>query len=396
MINENDRGLTPAPLLQFDAASPANDLRGQMHAAVSEVLFIENEDWTPGQAISGSYTGTLIMESEAAYDRLDERFKALNHTPMLAEADGKQIVRAIRGRINVRPRAWWPNALLLALTVLCLLLIGASTELFPRVLETPDQLLLGLPYAIGILLILGSHELGHYFAARIHKVAVSLPYFIPLPDAFGTLGAFIQLREPMRNRKVLLDIGAAGPLIGLLFAIPVLIIGLKTSPVEPTPIMRVFSFDLQSTANYASEGNSILYAAIKILVFGEFLPNGMTDVSINQLTLAGWVGLLVTGLNLIPVGQLDGGHVIYSLIGERARLLYIPVLVALGVASINYPTWILWLFLLLLLGRVYATPLDSVTRLNPARRAIAVLALVMFIVVFMPIPLQGYNNVARW
>lgn len=394
MINETDRGLTPAPLLNFDAASPANDLRGQMHAAVSEVLFVETEEWTPGSAISASYTGTLIVESEAAYTQLDEKFKALNHVPILAEQNGKHVIRAIRGRFNLRPREWWPNALLFGLTVLSLLYVGASQEI---IVENPLQIFVGLPYAIGVLLILGSHELGHYFAARIHKVAVSLPYFIPvpLPGTFGTLGAFIQLREPMRNRKVLLDIGAAGPLVGLIFAIPILIIGLKTSPVLPSPVMQIFMLKSGSAA-YILEGNSILYAVLKTLVFGRFLPDGMSDVFINQLTMAGWTGLLVTGLNLIPVGQLDGGHAIYSLIGERARRLYLPVLVGLGVASLFYPGWALWLFILLFLGRVYATPLDSVTKLNRTRRIIAIIALIAFLLIFMPIPLQEVYIQGWW
>ena len=172
----------------------------------------------------------------------------------------------------------------------------------------------GLPYTIAILLILGSHELGHYFAARHHKLAVTLPYFIPAPfiSLIGTFGAFIQLREPMRNRKVLLDVGAAGPLTGLVFAIPILLIGLATSqvgPIQPGGMV---------------EGNSLLYALAKIIVFGRFLPNGSVDVYVNQLAWAGWTGLLVTALNLIPIGQLDGGHILYSLIGERARMPVLP------------------------------------------------------------------------
>ncbi len=141
-------------------------------------------------------------------------------------------------------------------------------------------------------------------------------------------------------------------------------------------------------AGYIAEGNSILYMLAKFVVFGHFLPDGMKDVTINQLTWAGWTGLLVTALNLIPVGQLDGGHVIYSLIGERARILFIPLIAALGLLSIFFQEWLLWVVLLLVLGRVYATPLDSITRLDTRRRVIAIIALVMFILVFMPVPLQ--------
>src|SRR5690606_26585459 len=127
---------------------------------------------------------------------------------------------------------------------------------------------------------LGSHELGHYFAARHHKIAVTLPYFIPAPfvSFLGTFGAFIQLREPMRNRKVLLDIGAAGPLTGLIFPIPIVFIGLATSTVGPM------------TPGGYLEGNSFLYALAKTIVFGRFLPDGQVDVYMNQLAMAGWAG----------------------------------------------------------------------------------------------------------
>ncbi len=277
--------------------------------------------------------------------------------------------------------------MLFVLTIFSLLYVGATSEigLFSRL----DQILIGWPYALGVLLILGTHELGHYFAARYHKVAVTLPFFIPLPlpGTLGTLGAFIQLREPMRNRKVLLDIGAAGPLAGLIVAIPVLLIGLKTSPVLLSPVIDLFTLKSQ-TVIYVLEGNSILYALAKIIVFGRFLPSGMHDVFINQLASAGWTGLLVTGLNLIPVGQLDGGHALYSLIGEQARRLYYPFIVVLALLATVYTGWLIWIVLLFAFGRVYATPLDMITPLNPRRRLIAVIALIVFVLVAMPIPFQ--------
>jgi len=194
----------------------------------------------------------------------------------------------------------------------------------------------------------------------------------------------------MRNRRVLLDIGAAGPLAGLIVAIPVLLIGLRTSPVLPSPVLDVFM--LKSTsASYVLEGNSILYALAKILVFGQFLPDGMRDVYINQVAQAGWTGLLVTALNLVPIGQLDGGHTLYSLIGERARLVYLPLLALLGLLTLISGSWLLWVILLLMFGRVYATPLDSITRLDTRRRVVAIVTLIVFILVFMPIPLQQFS-----
>ncbi|MBC7810657.1 MAG: site-2 protease family protein, partial [Burkholderiales bacterium] len=195
-------------------------------------------------------------------------------------------------------------------------------------------------------------------------------------SAFGTLGAFIQLREPMRNRKTLLDVGAAGPLAGLIVAIPILLIGLSTATVGPI------------TPGGAVEGNSVIYALAKIIIKGHFLPDGEFDVYVNQMTWAGWTGLLVTALNLIPIGQLDGGHILYSLIGEKARRFYYPVLLAMIALVFVSDAWLLWVILLLLFGRVYATPLDMITPLDKRRRAIAIFSLVVFVLVFVPIPLS--------
>jgi membrane-associated protease RseP (regulator of RpoE activity) len=241
----------------------------------------------------------------------------------------------------------------------------------------PFELWRGLPYAISILLILGAHELGHYFAARHHKLAVTLPYFIPAPliGFLGTFGAFIQLREPMRNRKMLLDVGAAGPLAGLVFAIPILLIGLANSPVGPIPSEGML------------EGNSLLYATAKIVTFGRMLPDGQDDVTINQMAQAGWAGLLITALNLIPLGQLDGGHILFSLIGNKARRFYYPLMAcAIALAILSPGTWILWVILLLLLGRVYAAPLDMITPLDSQRRLIGIVSLVIFFLTFVPLP----------
>src|SRR5262245_2021455 len=210
------------PILQTPA--PANDLRARLRSAVEEVFFVESEQHDLPEPITASYTGRLTMDSVAAYDRLDNVFKTLDHVPIFMVQGDRQVIRAMRGRFKPAPRPWWPNALLLALTILSLLYVGATEELQRLDLPSVFDLLRGWPYALSVMLILGTHELGHYFAARHHKVAVTLPYFIPLPliGSLGTMGAFIQLREPMRNRRVLLDIGAAGPLAGIVVAIPIL------------------------------------------------------------------------------------------------------------------------------------------------------------------------------
>ncbi|MGQ9908576.1 MAG: site-2 protease family protein [Candidatus Flexifilum sp.] len=340
-----------------------------------------------------SFEGRLMHESAEAYDMLDRQFRPLDYLALFRERklpDGtiKHVIHVISGRPQPRPRPWLLNAILLIATFVSVLIVGTTIAIGEIELTNPAlaarlannffaELWRGLPYAISILLILGAHELGHYFAARHHRLAVTLPYFIPAPfiSPLGTFGAFIQLREPIRNRNVLLDVGAAGPLAGLTFAIPILFIGLATSIVSP----------IQPGASV--EGNSLLYALAKTIVFGRFLPDGQVDVLVNQLAWAGWTGLLVTALNLIPLGQLDGGHILFSLIGDAARKLYFPLLgvLALLVFFVS-DVWLLWLILLLFFGRLYASPLDMITPLTPRRRWIAYLALVVLIVTFIPAP----------
>ena len=356
----------------------------RLREAVAEVFQIEEELYNPERGVTAAFTGSLLLESEAAYAQLEARLAPLNLLPLFRERDGRQVVVVAESQATPRPRAWWPNAVLLVLTILSLLYTGAGIALGDVLAAQPERRLAeiwrGWPYALGLILILGAHELGHYFAARRHGVPVTLPYFIPLPFGFfGTLGAFIQIRAPMRNRKVLLDVGAAGPLAGLIFAIPILLIGLATTEVRT----------LSTTVPYISEGNSIAYALSKLFIFGRALPDGRVDVFLNQLAQAGWTGLFVTGLNLIPVGQLDGGHVLYTLFGDRARLFYMPVVVAMGLlAATVSEAWLLWAFLLLFLGRVYATPLDMITPLDRRRQVIAVVSLLIFVLVFVPNPLS--------
>jgi membrane-associated protease RseP (regulator of RpoE activity) len=351
-----------------------------------------------------SFTGRLSLPSEDAYARLDDLLRphdlvALfrerrqgSGDPALAQPApydaSPHIIHVLRGRVVPRKSAIWVNVVLFLLTVASVLLVGISIAAGEASLANPalaaqiasDPLLnfwRGLPYAFALLLILGAHELGHYFAGRYHRLAVTLPYFIPAPpfiSPIGTAGAFIQLREPMRNRKVLLDVGAAGPLCGLAVCIPILFIGLATSPIVPLGPGLV-------------EGNSLLYALAKSITFGRFVPDGSVDVLMNQFAQAGWTGLLVTALNLIPIGQLDGGHILFSLIGQTARRLFLPVVVLVGLLALFVSeAWLFWALLLLLFGRVYATPLDTITRLDARRRGIALLALVVFVVTFVPVP----------
>jgi membrane-associated protease RseP (regulator of RpoE activity) len=238
-----------------------------------------------------------------------------------------------------------------------------------------------VPFAFTLLAILTTHEFGHYFAARHHRVAVTLPYYIPMPLSFvGTFGAFIQLRSPVRNRNQLFDVGVAGPLAGLIVTIPLLLIGLALSPVQPLP----------SQGGYIMEGNSLFYLAAKYLIHGQILPSNGVDVILHPMAFAAWFGLLVTAFNLLPVGQLDGGHVVFTLVGDKIRyvgIVFVAALLVMGLLRL-WEGWFIWAFLIFLLGVGHPPPLNDVTPLDGKRKLLAALTILIFILVFVPAPLR--------
>lgn len=333
----------------------------------------------PGYA---RFRGRFLCDSATCFDELRLQFEKYGFTPLLRQEEERIALIAMPIVFDPPASNWLINLLLFLATVLSTLYIGAAYEGVP--LDGGWQILLhGWPYSLSILLILGAHELGHYFAARYHREPVTLPYFIPVPTIIGTMGAFIRLKAPVKNRRALLDIGAAGPLAGMAFALPILFYGLATSPVGP--------ISLEPGQQVIMEGNSILYILAKLAVFGRFLPSNGIDVQLNAIAWAGWVGLLVTGLNLIPLGQLDGGHIAYVLFGKKARQLFWPIIVGLLALVVwtNTLMWGVWIVLLYFLGRSHAQPLDDVTPLDSKRRLIAIFTLCLFVLVFTPIPLRA-------
>lgn len=295
------------------------------------------------------------------------------------------------------PRRARTNVILFVVTLLSVFHMGARLELAARgmplgILEELKHLHMGWTFAVPLMGILLTHEFGHYFAAMIHRVPASLPYFIPLPfiGLFGTMGAVISMPERIRSRNALLDIGAAGPLAGMVVAVPVLIIGLMQSPVK------------EVSGHGLLEGQCILYSLLKLGVHGP-IPD-THDVFLTNTALAGWVGLLITMLNLIPIGQLDGGHIAYALFGERhnhyAGYLHKALLGVFAYNVVVYRSatpgmvWVVWFGLLLLLkrfsGDVWHPPTDFGERLSPGRRAIAIGCMVLFVLIFMPTPMREY------
>ncbi len=383
-----------------------------IESLVNRIFVIE--DVTHGTAQSPfilRYRGKLRQEPEASYDQLTGWLKPYGLTPLFRWDEGRHSILLIPGLPKPNPSNPMVNLVLAILTVFSVLLTGATFSMQNPLPSDPLQAVLavianGWPFAVSMLGILGCHEFGHYLVGRYHGVHVTLPYFIPLPfSQFGTMGAFINMKEPPKNRKVLLDIGIAGPLAGLVVAIPVLIIGLSLSQITPLQVGPGQAVQM--------EGNSILYLLSKFAVFGQLLPApasyaginpllywiryfftstplplGGVDVNLNQVAWAGWAGLLVTSLNLIPAGQLDGGHMMYVLLGRaKARFILPFILGILILLGFFWAGWWLWAGIIFLLGRSYAEPLDQITPLDGRRKALAVLALIMFLITFSPVPL---------
>lgn len=402
-VLRTDNGLTSIHLISDPLTSQ-----------IAQILDIHETHWAEPQALHVvRYLGKLRIDSMEAYDKIAEAMVPREITPLFRNEQGQHAIILLKGINRPTPSNPWINLGMFILTVISVSLVGAlnvydgpANTLSQYYLGALSQLWKGWPFAASLLAILLAHEFGHYIAGRLHKTNVTLPYFIPMPlPPFGTMGAFIQLKAAPKNKRVLLDIGAAGPLAGFIVAIPILIYGLSLSKVEAIP----------SNGLVSMEGTSLIYLISKYVMFGKWLPAplsyagvnplwywvkyvftgrpfplGGQDVFLHPVAWAGWGGLLVTALNLIPAGQLDGGHLSYVLFGKKVRQFLPYILVGLLVMGFAWPGWWLWLFFISLLGRTYAEPLDQITPLDNRRKAIAIIGLIIFILTFTPVPLQAF------
>jgi membrane-associated protease RseP (regulator of RpoE activity) len=380
-------------LESYEAARQREDLR----LIASEVMDVNMVKHVPPEENGViKLTGYLRVDPQAAYAYLAPRFQQSGYTALLQEEEGEQdslvAALAMPGVIEPGRSRLWLAVLLFVLTVFSTVFVGGIESLAPF----QFNLGIGMAYSASILSILFTHEMGHFLMARRLGVAVSYPFFIPLPLPFvpiGTMGAFISMKEPPPDRRALLSIAVAGPLAGLVVAIPVLILGLNLSEVRTfesfeAEVRAANEIPADEPAPIFMEGNSLLYAGLKTAVFGRFLPDGVEDVSLHPVAWAGWIGLLVTGLNLIPAGQLDGGHIFYSLMGGRiARLVTRGISFILIGFGLLWPGWLLWAALIFFLGRYRAPLRNELGPLDKRQRAIAILGLVLFILVFTPAPL---------
>jgi membrane-associated protease RseP (regulator of RpoE activity) len=335
-----------------------------------------------------AFGGRLRIPPDQAIARLRPRLAPYGYTPFLQREGGLDWVQALPlAEVTERSNLWVHGLLFLATAATTLVagafLSGVSPE---AILAHPTRVLAGLPFAASLLTILGVHELGHYVLGRRRGMAVSLPYFLPLPPIpgmlmTGTLGAVIRLRGAARDRRALFDMAVAGPLAGLIVAIPVYAIGLRLSSVIKVPQgMALPGVQL---------GDSVLGKLIEWMVVG-VLP-GDAEILLHPVGLAGWFGFLVTVLNLIPAGQLDGGHIVYALFGRRHALISgcaAAVLLAMSVVFWS-PTWLVWAVLIVgVMGLHHGPTMDDVTPLDPGRRVLGAVALVLLVLLLPPVPLS--------
>lgn len=290
----------------------------------------------------------------------------------------------------------WLNILLFVITVFTTFFVGFSwsinykyaefmgeTSEFPISLDLlldPQIILLSILYAIVLLGILLSHELGHFLTCRYYNIDATLPFFIPAPTMIGTMGAFIKIRSPITRKRQLFDIGVAGPLAGFILAVPTLLVGLSLSKViDPLP----------------KEGSFILGEPLLLKIFSSLLFRGVppdSDMILHPIAFAGWVGILVTALNLFPIGQLDGGHVFYALLGKKSRKYSRYILFAFIVMGIFFWIgWLVWALLISVMGLKHPAILDEDTPLSPRRKVVGIIVLLIFILSFIPDPIKGYS-----
>jgi len=314
--------------------------------------------------------GHLRQDAEDVFPLIRHRCEREGYTPMLRRLQGRDVVILAPGVVQPKPVNPTLNVLLFLATLGTTVWAGSFLSHPPTSAWewlSPVRLLSGLPFAIALLSILGIHELGHYFMARHHGVDVTPPYFIPVPFGLGTFGAFIQLRSPVEDRKALFDVGLAGPVAGFIVALPFLTLGL-TLP--------------------ASNVSGIQLSHLPLLMrWAAALLRPGTVTGIHPIAFAAYIGLWVTAMHLLPIGQLDGGHVAYGMFGARFRYVAWAMFVSMIFLGLTlWEGWFFWAAFVGLVGVNHPPPLNDITPLDRKRQVVFVLAVLLFIITFVPRP----------
>lgn len=387
----NERGST-------NRAEPTTIL-DQLAEALSGLFLVQTTQQDRGQRGRVIvFQGKMVVDPQTAFPLLTERFAALGFTAKIAHHRGKDEVAAVEGFVRARSfsSSVWLHGTLLGLTVLTTAISGAaftgrSLDVILRELARGNIRYLwtafqyGAPFALTLLLILGVHEMGHYIAARRHKIAATLPYFIPLPilSLLGTLGAVIFIKGEVTNRKALFDVGVSGPLAGFIVALIAFLISFSL-PVNTVPNL-VFRDAFRSE----QLGMPLILRGVYDVLDPVNVPNLGIFVSRQPVALAAWFGMFLTALNLIPIGQLDGGHIMYALFGRLAwaiALIGEGVLIIVGL--LYFPSFLIYAVLALLTGLRHPPPNDDLTPLGWPRRILGYATIVLFFLVLTVNPFQ--------
>ncbi len=341
------------------------------------IKFLENKMFIVDTVNGVQYTvfyGRINEPLEQTIKEIKDFCAQYDYIPLFSqEGEYHKLMLGIFPKFVDKPKIWL-NILLFVATIFTTLLAGALNS-GGNPFGNFSDILLGIPFSFSLMAILTCHELGHYFVSKKYGLVTSLPYFIPVPFHFlGTFGAIIRMKSIVPSRKALLRIGMAGPISGFLVALIVSIIGIMLSEVRPAP----------ETGSYLRLGDSLLFFILGKIIHPS-IPEGM-DIFLHPMAFAGWIGFLVTSMNLMPIGQLDGGHIAYSVFLKNQKRLYIPVILLLIGFGILWQGWIIWGLLAFILARREPLIQDGLTPLSKREKIYALIALIVLILTFIPQP----------
>jgi membrane-associated protease RseP (regulator of RpoE activity) len=339
---------------------------------ITAIYHTKREIFIQGKLYSGIEPLSLTYDWKGV---TTHRLSSLGFSVDFDQNANQVVLHVIRPEYRSKEPFPWTNLVLFLLTVVTTFAAGAMMR-GENFISNPLLILKGWSFAVPLLLILLCHEFGHYIESRISGIKVSLPYFIPGPTILGTFGAVIRSKSPFKNRKNLLDVGAAGPIAGFVVAVGAVILGLSFSEiVEAVPEGSI------------TLGDSLIFRWLSLLIMKD-IPEGY-DVLLSPTAFAGWAGILVTMLNLLPIGQLDGGHIMYALLGRRQkRIAFITVLVLIPLGIFLWPGWLVWVILILIIKLGHPPTLNDQIPLDLKRKIIGWAAMFIFILSFTPVPIK--------
>ncbi|WP_016951820.1 site-2 protease family protein [Anabaena sp. PCC 7108] len=385
----NNSTLEPTPVRPIDPAEET-----QLRNCFSwSVYYIQNIEYRPQAVICrGQLRTTPINAYQQIKANIEREFgdrflvifqEGINGKPFFVLVPNTQAAK--QSSNNKRDNLTQPviAILLLTATLITTTLMGAKIAgvQLTQVESDPTIFLKGLPYALGLMTVLGIHELGHYFTAKFYKIRSTLPYFIPVPFFLGTFGAFIQMRSPIPNRKALFDVSIAGPIAGFIVTLPLLFWGLANS--EIVPINEKYGLLNPDSLN---PKYSILLALLAKLALGNELTV-KSAIDLHPVAVAGFLGLIVTALNLMPVGQLDGGHIVHAMFGQRTAVAIGQIArLLLLILSFIREEFLLWAIILLFVPLIDEPALNDVTELDNGRDVLGLVAIALLLLIVLPLP----------